>query len=254
MNKKFFKFSIVAMIVVMALALVPVATVDAGTTMYSGDITGGASWDRPFSDCSGISGLGPVTYEAQQFYVDTAGTYDFSSIQSYDGYLLLYIDPFDPTNQLNNCLGGDDDGGGGIGTSDFSFALTANTTYVLVMTAFANGDVGTYTNTISGPGNIVLGPYAPAPAAMNIPHNGLVLINSWEPTVAYDGPAGSPVRLSGGGILTLPNDADANGFDTYIVTETATVDGATWVALFIGNETWVWVPWSAVHPASYFPE
>lgn len=95
-------------------------------------------------------------------------------------------------------------------------------------------------------------PVAVAVGGINVPNTGLVLIYAWESTAAYDGPGGSRVQLAPGVDLSLPHDADGNGYDTYTVTESATVDGETWVSLFIGNENFVWVPWSAVHAASSF--
>ncbi len=129
------------------------------TVQYSDTIVGGPEWDRPYADFSGISGLGPVRYHEQMFWVDLSGSYDLTSVQTYDGYLLLYIDSFDPTDQLTNGVAGDDDGAGGIGTSDIiGVALEAGRQYFLITTAFANGDEGTFTNTLTGPGVITLGP------------------------------------------------------------------------------------------------
>ena len=132
--------------------------------VYSGDTTGGPEWDRALSSCDGVSILGPVTYHEQNFFVDTNGSYDISSDQDtagvlWDGYLLLYVDSFDPLNPLTNCVTGDDDGDGGIGTSDIDgVALTAGTQYILVTTGFSAGNEGAFTNTIDGPGgsNITL--------------------------------------------------------------------------------------------------
>jgi uncharacterized repeat protein (TIGR01451 family) len=57
---------------------------------------------------------------------------------------------------------GDDDGPGGIGTSEISsVALTAGVTYFVVTTGFENGQEGPFTNTISGPGDINLGTAGP---------------------------------------------------------------------------------------------
>ncbi len=131
------------------------------TVLYNDTIVGGPEWDRPFTDFSGISTLGPVRYHEQMFWVDQTGSYDLTSVQDggWDGYLLLYIDSFDPNDQLTNGVTGDDDGAGGIGTSDIlGVALEAGRQYFLIMTAFSNGDEGTFTNTLTGPGIITLGP------------------------------------------------------------------------------------------------
>lgn len=154
-----FKVVILAtlLLVVGAFSL-PSQGVHAASNNYSGDITGAATWDRPFADGTCCSGLGPVTYQTQEMHVDADGTYSFNSIQNgWDGYLFVYIGSFDPLNQTVNFVKGDDDGNGGIGTSDFDADLVANTTYIIVMTAFANGDEGTFTNTVTGPGNVYFG-------------------------------------------------------------------------------------------------
>ena len=89
------------------------------------------------------------------------------SVQNgWDGYLFVYQAPFDPNNQTANFVAGDDDGAGGIGTSDINgVSLAADTTYVVVTTGFQNGDEGTFTNTINCPtATVTLGPYAPVNA------------------------------------------------------------------------------------------
>ncbi len=134
------------------------------TVMYSSTNVGGPQWDRPIGCGPTISGLGPVRYHVQAFVVDANGNYDINSVQSYDGYIHLYANSFDPNppNQPTNCIASNDDGGGGIGTSDIlGQALTAGTPYFLVTSAFGNGDEGTFTNTLSGPGNISLGGNGP---------------------------------------------------------------------------------------------
>lgn len=126
---------------------------------YSGDTTGGPEWVRPFADGTCCSGLGPVTYDTEIFYVREAGLYDISSVQTgYDGYLFIYGETFDPLNQTAGFIAGDDDGNGGIGTSDIEgVMLEADTVYTIVTTGFELGQEGPYTNTISGPGAIVIG-------------------------------------------------------------------------------------------------
>ncbi|MEP4889275.1 MAG: PEP-CTERM sorting domain-containing protein [Aliiglaciecola sp.] len=120
------------------------------TLVYSDTNATGDFWARPILEGPDISVNGPVQYTVQSFYTAGSGEFNFSSIQDYDGYLHLYEFDFSPTNQLVNLLAGDDDGFGGIGTSDFSFNLVGFQQYYLVTSAFAAGDVGSFTNTISG--------------------------------------------------------------------------------------------------------
>jgi hypothetical protein len=88
--------------------------------------------------------------------VDTTGDYDFQSAQEYDGFLFLYVDDFNPEDQLTNGVAGDDDGDGGIGTSNFIATCETGRTYFIVTTGFGNDDCGPFANTISGPGEITL--------------------------------------------------------------------------------------------------
>lgn len=50
------------------------------------------------------------------------------------------------------------------------------------------------------------------------------------------------VSFNGGQELWLPHDYDMNGFDTYVVTETMTVDGRIWVGMWLGTQSYGWVP------------
>ena len=128
------------------------------TVNYSDTTAGGPEWNRPFADCTGQSALGPVTYHAQNFSVDQAGSYSLSSVQSgFDGFVFIYIDPFVSGTPNANCVAGNDDGSGGIGTSNLTATLSAGVPYVVVTSAFENGEEGAFTNTLSGPGTITLG-------------------------------------------------------------------------------------------------
>jgi uncharacterized protein (DUF779 family) len=139
---------------------------------YMGNNSAGPDWVRPFADGTCCSGLGPVKYHAQEFFLSGNDTCDLGSVQAgWDGYLFIYQTPFDPMNQTVNFVAGDDDGNGGIGTSDImGLALTGSTSYTMVTTGFANGDVGDFTNSISCPtadvtlGALVVGPPRQVPA------------------------------------------------------------------------------------------
>ncbi len=128
------------------------------TVSYSDTTVGGVTWNRPFADCTGQSSLGPVTLHVQNFSVDQTGSYSLSSVQTgFDGFVFIYTEPFVPTSPNSGCVAGNDDGAGGIGTSDLTTTLTAGVPYVVVTTAFEAGEEGTFTNTLSGPGLIALG-------------------------------------------------------------------------------------------------
>lgn len=129
------------------------------TVMYSDTLVGTPTWTRPFADCTGATGLGPMGYQVEPFYVSANGAYDVTSVQNgWDGYIFVYQNSFNPASPNTNCVIGNDDGGGGIGTSEiFGVALSAGVQYFVVTTAFENGEEGTFTNTITGPGTITLG-------------------------------------------------------------------------------------------------
>jgi len=139
-----------------ALSILALAgTAMADVTVYSG-MNDQGSWDRPVGAGPGISGLGPVMFHVFSWVEGDGGLHDMFSVQDYDGYLHLYEGSFDPLDQLTGLIAGDDDGAGGIGTSDIEgVTLTAGMTYFLVTSAFQDGDEGSFTNRIT-----------PAPASM----------------------------------------------------------------------------------------
>ena len=137
---------------------------------YTGTTVGGPQWNRPFADGTCCSSLGPVRYSTQEFNISANDTCDFTSVQSYDGYIFIYSNSFDPLNQTVNYVAGDDDGTGGIGTSEIiGVNLQAATTYIAVTTGFEAGEEGTFTNTLNCPtatvslGAFVAAPPVPAP-------------------------------------------------------------------------------------------
>lgn len=148
----------------------------------TGDTTGVLdSWNRTFADFSGISGLGPVLYVTHPMFVDAAGSYHFATVANgWDNYAFLYETSFDPLNQLVNGLAGDDDGNGGIGTTDFDFVLDPSKDYIVVITGFANGDVGTYTLEVTGPGGVTfsLRSMGPPPEQLSATTTGLPIANA----------------------------------------------------------------------------
>lgn len=132
---------------------------------YTGTTVGGPQWNRPFADGTCCSALGPVRYSTQEFNVSANDTCDFTSVQSYDGYIFIYRNSFDPLNQTANYVAGDDDGTGGIGTSEIiGVNLQAATTYIAVTTGFELGEEGTFTNTLNCPtATVTLGAFVAAP-------------------------------------------------------------------------------------------
>ncbi len=134
----------------------------AGDYSFSGDTTGGPTWNRPVAGnppTPPLSGVGTATsYEVFEFSVTAVGSYDFlnSAAGGWDNYMFLYTGGFDPADPFGGVLIGNDDFPN-IGLSGFSYGLMTGTQYFAVTTGFANGDFGAYTLRISGPGDILPG-------------------------------------------------------------------------------------------------
>lgn len=68
----------------------------------------------------------------------------------------------------------------------------------------------------------------------------MVELATTQPTVAYDAPNGNPISIDGVP-LQLPSDADANGYDTYVVVGVVEIEGVLWVALDVGGDQPVYI-------------
>lgn len=129
----------------------------AATYSFGGDTTGGPTFNRPVVGLTGLSAVGTaVHYSVFSFSVDVAGSYSFSTATSpdWDTFLILYQNSFNPAASLTNAVKADDDSGPG-SWSAFSFNLSTGTQYVLVTTGFDSSDAGAFTDTITGPGNVI---------------------------------------------------------------------------------------------------
>jgi hypothetical protein len=158
-----------------AAALLAVATpAQAMIYTYVGDTTGGATFNRPFEDGSGLSAVGTaVRYHAFEFTVSTAGSYTFlTTAPGYDPFVFLYGPSFDPSAPLANFIAGNDDLLG-LTTSGFAATLATGTTYVFVNTGFANADYGSFSTTIGGPGVVT---QVPEPEALAMMALGLAVL------------------------------------------------------------------------------
>lgn len=99
-----------------------------------------------------------VFYESFAFTVDQAGRYKLgmSVTTMYDGYFVLYQTSFDPLNPTVNFVISDDDD---IDKRPvIQTDLQAGLRYILVTTTFSVEDTGTYTNIITGPGQVTPDP------------------------------------------------------------------------------------------------
>ena len=139
-----------------------VPTAQAATLTYTGTTIGAPTWNRPVDNFANppvaISGGAgeAVPYSSFGFNVSAPGNYVFQSTATspnFDNYTFLYQDSFNPTSPFLNILIGNDDNPTP-GLSGFTKALSAGTNYFFVTTGFDNTDAGTFSNTITGAGNI----------------------------------------------------------------------------------------------------
>jgi hypothetical protein len=151
---------------ILGIGFVGATPAQAATFTYSGDTTGAPTWSRPGSGAppTSVSGSSGYGYQVLEFNIDTSGTYDFlSTTTTWDSYTFLYRDSFNPTAQLTNVIIGNDD----FPTTRLSgfngVSLSAGTNYFFVTSSFSTGGSGTYTNTITGPGNVSTATAAPEP-------------------------------------------------------------------------------------------
>lgn len=130
---------------------------------YNGTTIGQPVWQRPLANGNnpptGLSGTGTaVPWSAISFSVTVTGSYVFQSVATapanWDNYTFLYVNSFNPAQPLTNVLIGNDDNPT-IGLSGFTINLTAGTNYSFVTTGFSNTSSGAFSNTISGPGDVI---------------------------------------------------------------------------------------------------
>jgi hypothetical protein len=143
----------------------------AATFTYTGTTVSAPTWVRPNDNGpnppTSVSN-NTVNYSSFGFTVSAADNYVFQSTANFDNYTFLYKNAFDPTfgNELNNIVIGNDDNPTG-GLSGFTTALNSGTNYYFVTTGFDNTQFGTFSNSITGAGNISAIPTAvPEPATI----------------------------------------------------------------------------------------
>jgi hypothetical protein len=147
---------------ILGIGVIGANPAQAATFTYSGTTVGAPTWNRPNINIGNnppTTISGSITrYEAFQFGVDVSGIYTFSSVNSWDDVNFLYQDSFNPSTPLANVILGQDPYD--VATNNlsvnipFTQALTVGTSYFLVKTGIGGGQQGTYSNTISGAGNI----------------------------------------------------------------------------------------------------
>jgi hypothetical protein len=187
------------------------SVLQANSLFWTGDTDsafGGFTWNRPTVDSDPPTALAKVGggqgYLAEEFSVDTTGTYSFSVVQngsgsgnwdSVDGNILgfLYQNSFDPAAPLTNVLWS----GGPPATSSWTYTLDAGTDYFIAITGYCgtgtgpgsgsvaacNGtslEEGPFSATLSGPGIVTelgqSGDFTPEPATFILVLGALLLL------------------------------------------------------------------------------
>lgn len=163
------------LIALAASALMATST-QAAIFTFTGDTTGGPTFNRALSDFSSLSAAGTnVRYNVFGFSVSTSGDYTFLTTGSYDTFTFLYGSPFNPASPLSNGLHGNDDLlPAPFTTSGFAASLTAGSSYSYVTTGFAANNFGAYSTTIGGPGSVI--PAVPEPATWALLLSGLGIV------------------------------------------------------------------------------
>ncbi|MBW4631965.1 MAG: PEP-CTERM sorting domain-containing protein [Iphinoe sp. HA4291-MV1] len=175
------QFAQKSLMIVVGLALAAFSTAkpsQAAVFTYQGDTTNQPIWRRvaPGNLPTLISGendgtLGmSVPYSVFDFTVDQSGLYTISGVseatppsnKTWDIFLALYQDSFNPNQQLTHVLIANTTTNAG--TVTFSQQLTAGQDYFLVTTGRRVSDFGAFSNTITGSGQIV-----PVPESDSVP-------------------------------------------------------------------------------------
>lgn len=144
------------------------------TTTFSGDTTGGPTYNRPTAGGSGLSTVGTdVAYEVIPFYVTADGLYDIEIIPTgdLDSILFLHEGSFDPLDPLASYFDGTDAGFEGEGELLEGEPLVTGVQYYIVVAGYYNvGEdfsVGGFDGIISGPATPVLG-VIPEPSSLGL--------------------------------------------------------------------------------------
>jgi hypothetical protein len=203
--RRLFALALILSLSFLSLALSPVY---AASISYSGTLDASDPlFNRPDETCCSLSGT-TAYFESQDFYVDVSGLYTMTMTAGTfapsgapdDGFFVLYTDFVDANNPLLNWYNADDAGGVG-NLPEVVEYLDAGAAYTLVATTFDPLALGSYSVTITGPGNITLGRLA-------------------RPGFFSDGRVNNSVFLDGGAPVAIYCRADG-AIDVYFISQSS---------------------------------
>ncbi len=168
------KIALTLLFIALTLTVFPAL---AGSTSINGaTTTSSPKVSLPASGCSGL--LGATRIATLPFYVDTTGSYNVTfsgGIILFD--MLVYQGSFDPAQPSANCIFAEN----ASGDPNYNLDLSANTAYILVAANELTTEFGSFTGSISGPGNVFLGaPSAPQGVDLFIPGDERINHAAWD--------------------------------------------------------------------------
>lgn len=222
-------------------------------TYHSSTLTGNY-YTRPEEYSTCVLSTRSTQYDTFVFMTDSTAEYTIHNTYSptFDGYLHLYSDTFDPQNPCNSYVAGNHHFNGSPNESSITTILTAGTPYYVVTSAWQPYQAGTYSTNITGVGNISLLQYQ-----ANI--NGMLSTCDYKPDApvwfSFVAPESGKVRIASHTdfphILSLYSGICGNLHEVSCAYNPSACDDAPFFSDLIAGETYFVQVASAFTPFGY---